>query len=879
MKKLIVICTLALLGFKTQAQNANACNAAQPVCQNPNFQFTSSMGTGLPTGLNVSNPTTNPQTGNGNSPTGPSNSGCLLSNGPGPQWLLLTVSSTGTLGFSFGAASSANPQAGFYDWAMWPYTPTSCASIFANTLPPVACNWNASSSGGTGMGPPPVGGNVGNFQPPLNVTVGQQFVICISNYSGVNTPVSFSNNGSAGLSCNPFVIPPITICNGTSGVLSGTTTLTNASATITPGGNVSVGSAINFTMSPSTTTAYTVTLVGTDATNAVVTSTTVTNITVINSSVAINSASTVCEGGSVNLTANATGTSVAYNWNGTSGFTSATQNPVMNNLLPTASGVYTVQANITTGTLVCSATNTTNVTVIPVAQVTVSPSTVNICQGLSFNLTAGAANATSYSWSGPSFSSANQNPSFVNVTPSMTGIYTVTAFFSQNNVNCSTTNTVDVTVNTALFFGFNPIASVCDNGVISVPGPAGATSYTWTGPGGYTSNSQNLNIPNANSTMSGVYTLTVTANGGCLTTSNINVTVLPPVSFVIVPNNGTICEGDTISLATQVTGGSGIYNVNWSPGAGLSNTSGTSVVASPLSTTQYNISASDVNCPMQTINALVTVSVNPKPVPNVSASKINGCVPLCIDLQSNSNPPAASVQWNFGGNLSASGDPVNYCFKKAGTYSIRTIITDINGCKSVTMAGFQITAYPRPEPNINWSPSEISVIDNIGSFYSSSPTGSIASYFWDFGDMVNNPASNNATTQNATHEFDAVGIYPVTMVMTNVWGCTDTLIKAVEVIEDFTMYIPNAFSPNGDGINDFFQPKGMGWMPDKYEFLIYDRWGNLIFKTNDYTKGWDGTVKGSGGICPTDVYVYKIKATSSAHSERKEFTGHVTLMK
>jgi gliding motility-associated-like protein len=180
---------------------------------------------------------------------------------------------------------------------------------------------------------------------------------------------------------------------------------------------------------------------------------------------------------------------------------------------------------------------------------------------------------------------------------------------------------------------------------------------------------------------------------------------------------------------------------------------------------------------------------------------------------------------------------------------------------------------------MSWSPSEISLIESVGNFYSTSPTGSISSYFWDFGDMLNNPGTNNATTQNASHDFSGVGNFPVTIVMTNIYGCTDTLIRAVEVIEDFTMYIPNAFTPNGDGINDLFQPKGMGWMPDKYEFLIYDRWGNLIFKTNDYAKGWDGTVKGSGGICPSDVYVYKIRATSSAHSERKEFAGHVTLMK
>ncbi|HRD39718.1 MAG TPA: hypothetical protein PLC65_13890, partial [Bacteroidia bacterium] len=130
MKKILLVISVLLVSANSFAQNVAACNAAQPVCTNPNFQFTSSAGSGLTMGLNVSNPSTNPQMGNGNNPAAPANSGCLFSQGPGPQWLLLTISSNGTLGFSFGAAGSANPQVGFYDWAMWPYTSASCTNIF-----------------------------------------------------------------------------------------------------------------------------------------------------------------------------------------------------------------------------------------------------------------------------------------------------------------------------------------------------------------------------------------------------------------------------------------------------------------------------------------------------------------------------------------------------------------------------------------------------------------------------------------------------------------------------------------------------------------------------------------------------------------------------
>lgn len=876
MKKIIAfIFVLSVIANTTYAQNVNACNAAQPVCTNPNFQFTSSAGSGLVTGLNVSNPSTNPQMGNGNNPAAPANSGCLFSQGPGPQWLLITVSSNGSLGFSFGAAGSANPQVGFYDWAMWPYTASSCQNIFNNTLPPVSCNWNASSSGGTGMGPVPAGAQAGNFQPSLNVTAGQQFLILISNYSGVNSAVSFSNTGSAGLSCNPFVIAPKTICVGTSAVLTGSTTLSSPSATIMPGGAVSTGSSLSFTVSPASTTSYTVTLQGTDPMNAVVTVTTITSVTVISPTVAVNSFSTVCENGSVNLTANSTGT-VTYNWTGPNGYASTLQNPVLNNLLPPSSGVYSVQAASTTGTLVCYAGNTTSVTVIPVPQVTVTPTTISICQDASAGFSAGALGATSYSWTGPnSFTAGLASTGIANAIPAMTGIYNVTAYFTQNNVTCSSTNSVDVTVKPKVNFTLTPIPNVCDNTTLLVPGPVGATSYTWTGPNGYVANTQDLTINNAVTNQSGIYTLVVDVNG-CITQDSLFVTVLSPVTFSVKPSDATMCKGDSVKLYTLPIGGSGVYNISWAPAMSLIGPFGNNSIGIPSISTNFTITVNDIACPTQSVTTNFVIYVNPLPMPNVAASTIEGCAPLCITLNSYAAPKAVSVLWNFGQNLNAIGDSINFCFKNPGTYSITTTIQDINGCKSKNTAPFQITVYPRPQPDFSWEPYDPTLIENNVSFVSSYINGPITNYHWDFGD-VHNLTYDTSSLKNPQHEYTAIGVYPVTLIETNIHGCTDTITKNLTVTEDFLLYVPNAFTPNGDGMNDVFQAKGMGFKPESFEMLIYDRWGNLVFKSNDVYKGWDGTFKGV--LAPNDVYVYKVKCVSGMRGVRKEHTGHVTLIK
>lgn len=876
MKKLvIIIASLFLIGNSAFSQNVTACNAAQPVCTNPNFQFTSSAGSGLTAGLSVSNPNTNPQIGNGNNPLGPSNSGCLLSQGPGPQWLLITVSSNGALGFSFGAAGSANPQIGFYDWAMWPYSASACQNIFNNTLPPVSCNWNASSSGGTGMGPVPAGAQVGNFQPSLNVTAGQQFIICVSNYSGVNSAVSFSNTGTAGLSCNPFVIAPKTICLGSTAVLTGSTTLTSPSATLMPGGVVSTGSSLSFAVSPTSTTSYTVTLQGTDPMNAVVTVTTVTSVNVISPTVAINSASTVCENGTVNLTANSTGT-IAYSWTGPNGYTSVLQNPVLNNLMPPSSGIYSVQAASSTGTLVCYAGNTTSVTVIPVPQVTVSPAVISICQDGSAGFSAGAVGATSYSWIGPNaFSSSSPNAGISSAVPGMTGIYNITAYFSQNNVTCSSTNSVDITVKPKVNFTLTPIPNVCDNTTLLVPGPAGATSYTWSGPNSFFSNTQDLTINNAATIHSGIYTLIVDVNG-CTTQDSLFVTVLTPVTFSVIPANVTICKGDTVKLFTLPIGGSGVYNINWSPSIALLGPFGNNSLGIPANSTNFTITVNDIACPTQSVNTNFIIYVNPLPVPNVAATTIEGCAPLCIGLNSYASPKAVSVLWDFGYNLHAIGDSINFCFKNPGTYSITTTIQDINGCKSKNTAPFQITVFPRPQPDFSWEPFEPSLIENHVNFVSSYVNGPITYYHWEFGDGFDYK-NDTSSLKNPSHDFNYVSVYPVTLIETNVYGCTDTITKNVTVLEDFTLYIPNAFTPNGDGLNDVFLPKGMGFKAESYEMLVYDRWGNVIFKSNDVNKGWDGTFKGTS--VQSDVYVYKIKCISSSRGIRKEHAGHVTLIK
>ena len=110
--------------------------------------------------------------------------------------------------------------------------------------------------------------------------------------------------------------------------------------------------------------------------------------------------------------------------------------------------------------------------------------------------------------------------------------------------------------------------------------------------------------------------------------------------------------------------------------------------------------------------------------------------------------------------------------------------------------------------------------------------------------------------------------------MKNKFGCSDTIIQVINVAEDHSLYVPNAFTPNYDGRNDVFLPKGRGI--SKYNLMVFDRWGQKLFESNEFTEGWDGTF--GGVLCKNDVYIWKIIASFS-NAKPKEYTGQIMLIK
>jgi gliding motility-associated-like protein len=129
-------------------------------------------------------------------------------------------------------------------------------------------------------------------------------------------------------------------------------------------------------------------------------------------------------------------------------------------------------------------------------------------------------------------------------------------------------------------------------------------------------------------------------------------------------------------------------------------------------------------------------------------------------------------------------------------------------------------------------------------------------------------------TLGGTHEYTNSGVYTITQYVSNSYGCSDTLQKVVRIDGQFTIYIPNAFSPNRDGINDSFGAKGT--MVNNFTMYIFDRWGELIFTGHDINDLWDGSDP-SGKRSQVDVYVYKI-VYDEPGGDQKQVVGTVALI-
>jgi len=526
-----------------------------------------------------------------------------------------------------------------------------------------------------------------------------------------------------------------------------------------------------------------------------------------------------------------------------------------------SAGTYTVNLVVKDNNS-CKDSASELIIIYPLPPVAVNSSTICVGQETA---TLTATGAVSYIWN-PTTGLTPTGGSPVTGTPTTTTNYTVTGTDANG---CTNTATSTITVNPLPPVAVNS-STICVGQETATLTAANAITYTWNP--AITLSSSNGSPVTGTPTTTTNYTVTGTDANGCVNTATSTIIVNPLPNITV--NTATICVGQQIALLTA----SGASTYTWNPVNTLSGSFGPTVNGTPAITTNYTITGTDNNGCQS--NATTTIVVNQLPIVT-TGSVTPGCVPLCTNLSVSSNSPLSNYIWDFGNGQSQVQQTLAppsksfitaTCFSVAGTYVINLSVTDTNHC--INTATTIAVAYPLPTADFDFQPQPITILAPQVQFINQS-SGIITNYTWNLGDIYN--TNDTSSLINPSHLYSDTGTYMVSLLVTTQKGCSATVTKPLIIKEAYVIYVPNAFTPNGDGENEMFKAVGEGI--NSFKLYIFDRWGNNLFYSEDINKGWEGNYLGKGNqIMQEDVYVWKIDLVDFSNKGHS-LHGTVTLLK
>ncbi len=544
-------------------------------------------------------------------------------------------------------------------------------------------------------------------------------------------------------------------------------------------------------------------------------------------------ATTFCQGSSLQLNGSGTGLSgETYLWLDDNGIGIGSNNTIQ----VSTSGSYTFIVN-NNGCSDTSAAVTVTVNPNPIATLTPAP-TATICEGQSVDITVNSTQPFGINW--------YINGTAISATPNPLIAFTGGIYYAEvTDANGCKTNTLPTTISVTdiIEATISPQGSAdfCQGENLTLigsgTGQAGQT-YTW------------LQLPstiiNNNNTISvnaaGDYSF-ITDNAGCRDTSNaLTVTVYPLPTISLVANGQTaICEGTPLTLTA---GGAAFYEWYFNGQQVPFNQTNTNVIQNAGT---YYVIGTDANACKNNSSSILVTNL---PIPNANITA-NGNTVFCLgDSVALQATGGDTYQWLYNANILPNATNPILVTSTSGTYHV--IAT--TPCGIDTSGNVTVQVSPQPEAGF-YTQNSMNFINTPVYFIDKSINASL--WQWNFGD-----GSGINTQQNPIYVYSNPGTYPINLIISDEIGCMDT-VSINLIINKAEPFVPNLFSPNGDGTYDELETDFYAFK--EFSFQIFDRWGKRVFSTSNPNDKWNG--KHNGKDVPAGTYYYVLKGTDYVGKE------------
>jgi len=477
-------------------------------------------------------------------------------------------------------------------------------------------------------------------------------------------------------------------------------------------------------------------------------------------------------------------------------------------------------------------------------ELTITLNEETICEGTCYELIANVISGTppyTFSWD----NGVNQdNTESTTVCPTETTVYTATVTDDVGDV-ASVSVTIEVVPVPIINLGNDTLLCTATSLTLLVNEPT--YDYLWF------DNSVGNSVEVSSS---GTYWVTAT-NNGCSVSDSIDVTIL---SSAGLPADTTLCENEFLTLSLD-----NFDTYQWSTGE---QESSISISQSGI----YWVNAMSQGC--NYIDSIIVTFSNPTAF--FLSDLTTGCSPLEITFIDQSEGEIESWNWSFGNGLTSSiEDPASVIYDTSGSFDVSLEITDQHGCTDINSVANYITVHSESIASFDFTTESTFLINEP--IYFNNLTSDVTSSVWDFGD------GNFSSELNPSHSYEEPGTYTITLEVTNVFGCVSQTSWTVYAEQPLILYVPNSFTPNNDGVNDFFKPIISGEDPDEYFFEIYNRWGEAIFSTKDVSQGWSGKHRGDNNSLDyyaiDGIYTWIINVKRIGSSDVDTIHGHVTIIR